>query len=80
MNQYRVMQIPVVDDLGRVVGIEMLDAAGSEQRHDNWVLLLAGGFGTRLRPLTDSCPKPMLDVGGRPILQSIIESFISLGF
>lgn len=80
MNQHRVMQIPVVDDLGRVVGIEMLDGAVSEQRHDNWVLLLAGGFGTRLRPLTDSCPKPMLDVGGKPILQSIIESFISLGF
>lgn len=80
MNQHRVAQMPVVDDLHRVIGIEMLDAAMSEQRHDNWVLLLAGGFGTRLRPLTDSCPKPMLDVGGKPILQSIIESFIGLGF
>ncbi len=80
MNQHRVVQLPVVDDVGRVVGIEMLDAAISEQRHDNWVLLLAGGFGTRLRPLTDNCPKPMLDVGGKPILQSIIESFIALGF
>lgn len=80
MNQHHVIQMPVVDDFRRVIGIEMLDAAMSEQRHDNWVLLLAGGFGTRLRPLTDSCPKPMLDVGGKPILQSIIESFINLGF
>lgn len=80
MNQHHVLQIPVVDADRRVVGIEMLDAAMSEQRHDNWVLLLAGGFGTRLRPLTDTCPKPMLAVGGKPILQSIIESFISLGF
>lgn len=80
MNHHHVLQIPVVDDERRVVGIEMLDAATSEQRHDNWVLLLAGGFGTRLRPLTDNCPKPMLEVGGKPILQSIIESFVSLGF
>lgn len=80
MNQHRLSQMPVIDEFHRVIGIEMLDAATLEQRHDNWVLLLAGGFGTRLRPLTDSCPKPMLDVGGKPILQSIIESFISLGF
>jgi len=80
MNQHHVAQIPVVDEIGRVVGIELLDAPASEQFQENWVLLLAGGFGTRLRPLTDNCPKPMLDVGGKPILQSIIESFIALGF
>ena len=36
---------------------------------------MAGGFGTRLRPLTDTCPKPMLPVGGKPLLETIISSF-----
>ena len=44
------------------------------------VILLAGGFGTRLRPLTDNCPKPLLKLGGKPILETIVESFISFGF
>lgn len=80
MSQHHIVQMPIVDDDGRAVGIELLDPAGSEKRQDNWVLLLAGGFGKRLRPLTDACPKPMLNVGGKPILQSIIESFVNLGF
>jgi NDP-sugar pyrophosphorylase family protein len=41
---------------------------------------MAGGLGERLRPLTDSCPKPMLHVGGKPILENILESFIDQGF
>ena len=41
---------------------------------------MAGGRGQRLRPLTDDCPKPMLPVGGRPMLQIIIESMVRQGF
>jgi NDP-sugar pyrophosphorylase family protein len=41
---------------------------------------MAGGFGTRLRPLTDNCPKPMLKVGGKPMLEILIDSFIKSGF
>jgi NDP-sugar pyrophosphorylase family protein len=47
---------------------------------ENMVLLMAGGFGSRLRPLTNECPKPMLKVGGRPILETIILNFIESGF
>ncbi|MGE5628577.1 MAG: nucleotidyltransferase family protein [Solirubrobacterales bacterium] len=47
---------------------------------ENPILIMAGGLGTRLRPLTDSMPKPMLKVGDKPILQIIIEQFRSYGF
>ena len=41
---------------------------------------MAGGFGTRLRPMTDDCPKPLLEIGGKPILETIIENFLKAGF
>ncbi|MCV5342901.1 sugar phosphate nucleotidyltransferase, partial [Escherichia coli] len=41
---------------------------------------MAGGFGTRLRPLTDHCPKPMLKIGDTPILETVIRNFIKVGF
>jgi NDP-sugar pyrophosphorylase family protein len=47
---------------------------------DNIVFLMAGGLGSRLKPLTANCPKPLLRVGGKPILESIVESFIEQGF
>jgi NDP-sugar pyrophosphorylase family protein len=55
------------------------DLIGAVER-PNWVVLMAGGLGTRLRPLTEDCPKPMLPVGGKPILESILESFVEQGF
>ena len=50
------------------------------QLKKNLVFVLAGGLGTRLLPLTEAHPKPMLAVGGKPILQRILESFIGAGF
>ncbi|WP_210508131.1 sugar phosphate nucleotidyltransferase, partial [Pantoea ananatis] len=44
------------------------------------VFIMAGGFGTRLKPLTDTCPKPMLCIGGKPILETVIRSFVKAGF
>ena len=41
---------------------------------------MAGGFGTRLRPLTDNCPKPMLKVGDKPILETLLNQFLKAGF
>src|SRR5207248_369977 len=46
----------------------------------NAVVLMAGGLGTRLRPLTETTPKPLLRVGGRPLLETIVESFADHGF
>lgn len=80
MSRHDLLVIPVIDASGRMVGLyshkEMLHTVS----RDNWVFLMAGGFGTRLRPLTDQCPKPMLKVGGRPLLQVILESYMAAGF
>lgn len=80
MEQHLLLQLPVVDGEGRVVGLTSLHDIVNKHRHDNPVLLMAGGFGTRLRPLTDNCPKPMLKVGGKPILELIMLNFIEAGF
>ena len=73
-------QVPVVDPVGRLVGLEKIDQVIRPQKRPNPVMLMAGGLGTRLRPLTDSCPKPLIEVGDRPILQTILESFVMQGF
>jgi len=80
MEQHQLLQVPVLDAQQRVVGLETLQSLLSKRRRDNPVFLMAGGFGTRLRPLTDSCPKPLLKVGNKPILELILESFIRSGF
>lgn len=73
-------QVPVLDADGRVVALKTLEEALRVPDRPNWAFLLAGGRGQRLKPLTDDCPKPMLPVGGRPMLQIIVESLIRQGF
>lgn len=80
MERYQLLQIPVLDDAGHVIGLETLQSLLLKPRRDNPVFLMAGGFGTRLRPLTNSCPKPLLKVGEKPILELILENFINAGF
>jgi len=72
--------MPIVDDKGCVVGLETLEELIRISERENWVFLMAGGLGTRLKPLTDDCPKPMLKVGGRPVLETILLNFINQGF
>lgn len=80
MKQRRIHQIPLLDHSGKVIGIESLDELLQPIRRENWVILMAGGLGSRLRPLTDTCPKPMLSIGNRPILETILCNFIDQGF
>jgi dTDP-glucose pyrophosphorylase/predicted transcriptional regulator len=80
MEKLQLLQLPVVDAQHRVVGLETLQGLMQKTHRDNPVFLMAGGFGSRLRPLTHNCPKPLLKVGDKPILELIIESFISAGF
>lgn len=78
MQQYGLTGIPRLDEAGRV--LDILGPAGAIPSRENAVFLMAGGFGKRLRPLTDNCPKPMLKVGDKPILETILEQFIRSGF
>lgn len=80
MEHHSLLQLPIVDHEGRIVGLEAYHQQTTTPVRDNWVFLMAGGLGTRLRPLTDNCPKPMLLVGGKPILERILEGLISAGF
>ncbi|WP_373072016.1 nucleotidyltransferase family protein [Sulfurimonas sp.] len=76
----QIYQIPIVDDEGKLVKIEELANLLKTNTRSNKVVLMAGGLGTRLRPLTEDIPKPLLKVGNKPILETIIENFAKYGF
>lgn len=80
MKNEGLLHIPLVDKQGTLVGLETLQHLIENKKYDNYVFILAGGFGTRLHPLTKDIPKPLLDVGSRPILATIIGQFIDAGF
>jgi len=80
MRRLKIHQVPLVDASGRLAGLELLDELIGAAELPNWVVLMAGGRGSRLRPLTEVCPKPLLPVGGKPILEHIVEAFVEEGF
>lgn len=80
MRQTKLRHIPTVDDQGVLTGLYTLEELLVQDKKDNLVVLMAGGLGTRLHPLTISCPKPLLYIGDKPILERILESFVEQGF
>lgn len=80
LRRHGVRHIAVVDAAERLVGLESDTELYEGAEKDNWVVLMAGGLGQRLRPLTDDVPKPLLEVGDRPLLEIIIDRFIVQGF
>lgn len=76
----KVYQMPIVNNDGVLLGIEEVDNLIKPKVKKNVVVLMVGGLGTRLRPLTNDTPKPLLKVGNKPILETIIESFSKYGF
>lgn len=79
MERKEILSIPLVEN-GIVIGLHTLHESLSIQKLDNPVFLMAGGFGTRLKPLTNNCPKPLLKVGNKPILEITLLNFIKSGF
>lgn len=80
MRARQVHQIPIVDANGRVERVvSFVDVIG-KRKYDNIVVLMVGGLGTRLMPLTKNYPKPLLRIGAKPILEIILESFVEKGF
>jgi dTDP-glucose pyrophosphorylase len=80
LRVHRIHQLPLLDAGRRVVGLVTLDGLLDAGVQPNLVVLMAGGSGSRLRPLTVDTPKPMLRVGERPILETIILQFKEYGF
>lgn len=76
----KIQQIPVVDELNNVVGLHLWDEVAIPPLRDNLMVIMAGGKGTRLLPHTENCPKPMLTVSGKPMLEHIIERAKQEGF
>lgn len=74
-----VRQLPLLDSNKKLIGLSILGDFKKEKKK-NRVLLMAGGLGMRLRPLTENCPKPLLNIGEKPILEIILNNFIREGF
>ncbi len=80
MRANKIHQLPVVDAEHRVVGLHVWDEIIAPSRRDNMMVIMAGGLGKRLRPFTEDCPKPMLPVAGKPMLEHIIDRARAEGF
>lgn len=79
MRARRISAVPVVDAAGHPVALHLLDEAIAPINRPNWAVVMAGGRGVRLRPLTETVPKPMLRVAGRPILERIVLHLVGHG-
>ena len=72
--------LPIVESDGKVCGLLSLDELVGMRTHDEPVLIMAGGRGRRLGEMTQEIPKPMLTIGNRPILESVVQNFVEQGF
>lgn len=80
MQANKIHQLPVVNEARRVVGLHVWDDLLTPTERRNLMVIMAGGEGVRLRPHTESCPKPLLPVGGKPMLEHIVERARAEGF
>jgi len=76
----KIQQIPVVDDQHHVIGLHLWDEITTPLSRNNLMVIMAGGMGTRLLPYTENCPKPLLPVAGKPMLEHIIDRAKLQGF
>lgn len=80
MQANKIFQLPIVDKCRRVVGLHLWGEVSASPERSNVIVIMAGGIGKRLRPHTENCPKPLLPVRGKPMLEHIIEHARSEGF
>lgn len=80
MKDNPIHHVPVVDATGRVVRLETVDDIVAPEERSTPVVVMAGGLGTRLRPITDDRPKPLVEVEDGPILETLLERLSAQGF
>lgn len=80
MIEHKIHHLPVVDGESRLVDMYLLDDIHAKVKFNNTVVIMAGGFGKRLMPHTKDCPKPMLPINGKPMLEHILVRAIAQGF
>ncbi|OGT39837.1 MAG: hypothetical protein A3E81_01560 [Gammaproteobacteria bacterium RIFCSPHIGHO2_12_FULL_36_30] len=80
MQNLGILHFPIINEKNEVVGLETLNHLTAKKQRENWVIFMAGGLGTRLHPLTLDYPKPLVKIGNKPILEILLENFISNGF
>ena len=80
MMEHKIHHIPVLDADSHLIDIFLLDELHKKYKHENTLVIMAGGFGKRLMPHTKNCPKPMLPIKGKPMLEHIIVRAIAQGF
>lgn len=79
MRARKVDQIPVLDEEGRLVALHLLREFVTPVQRPNWAVIMAGGKGERLRPITEAIPKPMVRVAGVPILERLVHHLVGVG-
>lgn len=79
MQETKLYEIPVLDHEKKVVGLRMINGFISKKQRAE-VIIMAGGLGMRLEPLTNTMPKPLITVGGKPILFIVLDQLIMAGF
>lgn len=79
MKTRTIQHLPVLNEDGRLMGVHFLRDLIVASRKPNIAVIMAGGKGTRLRPITDAIPKPMVEVAGRPILERIVLHLVGTG-
>ena len=80
MKTKGLLHLPVVDKNLVTIGLHSWNDYKANEKIANPVIIMAGGFGKRLKPYTNNCPKPMLEIGGKPMLEHIINNLKSQGF
>ncbi len=79
MQSRMLNQVPIISKDGKLVGLHLLHEIIGAVERPNWAVIMAGGMGMRLRPITDQLPKSMIRVAGRPILERLVLHLVGYG-
>jgi len=79
MKQHRIRHLPLLDAAGRVADLALMDDLAGTESFDLQAVVMAGGFGSRMLPLTAQTPKPMLPIDERPLVERTVEQLRAAG-